>query len=204
MRISSEERSKLRVSKLYASDILGCGAAVTGSMHGITVDKELHILDCGLVQGHRKEAFQINSHFPFDPEDVRSVVLSHAHLDHSGNLAHVGAKRLLREDSFDSGDGGIVPVHAGGFGAHSGKRRGISDPAFSEAARRSAWRIRACPWRRSIRWKMRRKRARLFDRPSFIQTTRLNEHLEFHIQQRRSHFRVGVRAAQEQAEWPRD
>lgn len=55
-------------------------------MHGVTVDNELHLLDCGLVQGHRKEAFQINSNFPFDPKKVKSVVLSHAHLDHSGNL----------------------------------------------------------------------------------------------------------------------
>ena len=64
----------------------GAAQQVTGSMHGITVDNELHLLDCGLVQGHRKEAFQINSHFPFDPKALRSVVLSHAHLDHSGNL----------------------------------------------------------------------------------------------------------------------
>ncbi len=38
------------------------------------------------MQGHRKEAAEVNSHFPFDPANVSSVVLSHAHLDHSGNL----------------------------------------------------------------------------------------------------------------------
>jgi metallo-beta-lactamase family protein len=64
----------------------GATRSVTGSMHGITVDNELHILDCGLVQGHRKEAFQINSSLPFDAKKLSSVVLSHAHLDHSGNL----------------------------------------------------------------------------------------------------------------------
>ena len=64
----------------------GAARQVTGSMHGVTVNDELHLLDCGLVQGHRKEAFQINDNFPFDPRSVRSVVLSHAHLDHSGNL----------------------------------------------------------------------------------------------------------------------
>ena len=64
----------------------GAAQAVTGSMHGIAVDHELHLLDCGLLQGHRKEAFQINSTLPFDARTVRSVVLSHAHLDHSGNL----------------------------------------------------------------------------------------------------------------------
>ena len=64
----------------------GAARQVTGSMHGITVDDQLYLLDCGLVQGHRKEAFQINDTFPFDPASVNSVVLSHAHLDHSGNL----------------------------------------------------------------------------------------------------------------------
>lgn len=64
----------------------GAAQQVTGSMHGITVDNELHLLDCGLVQGHRKEAFEVNKQFPFDPAKVSSVVLSHAHLDHSGNL----------------------------------------------------------------------------------------------------------------------
>jgi metallo-beta-lactamase family protein len=64
----------------------GATRSVTGSMHGITVDNELHLLDCGLVQGHRKEAFQINRSLPFDAKKLRSVVLSHAHLDHSGNL----------------------------------------------------------------------------------------------------------------------
>jgi metallo-beta-lactamase family protein len=64
----------------------GAAQAVTGSMHGITVANELHILDCGLLQGHRKETFEINSHLPFDAMNLRSVVLSHAHLDHSGNL----------------------------------------------------------------------------------------------------------------------
>jgi metallo-beta-lactamase family protein len=64
----------------------GATRSVTGSMHGITVDGQLHILDCGLVQGHRQESFQTNSHLPFDPKSLASVVLSHAHLDHSGNL----------------------------------------------------------------------------------------------------------------------
>jgi len=64
----------------------GAAQSVTGSMHGITVDGALHLLDCGLVQGHRKEAFQINSTLPFDAATLKSVVLSHAHLDHSGNL----------------------------------------------------------------------------------------------------------------------
>ena len=64
----------------------GAAQAVTGSMHAIQIASETHLLECGLLQGHRREAFEINSHLPFAADSIRSVVLSHAHLDHSGNL----------------------------------------------------------------------------------------------------------------------
>jgi len=44
------------------------------------------LLDCGLYQGRRQEAFERNSQFPFPPSSIDAVVLSHAHIDHSGNL----------------------------------------------------------------------------------------------------------------------
>lgn len=44
------------------------------------------LLDCGLYQGRRKEAFERNRDFPIDAEQVDAVILSHAHIDHSGNL----------------------------------------------------------------------------------------------------------------------
>ncbi|MFZ0592862.1 MAG: MBL fold metallo-hydrolase, partial [Bryobacteraceae bacterium] len=64
----------------------GAAQEVTGSMHAIEVGNETHLLECGLLEGHRREAFEINSHLPFATSSIRSVVLSHAHLDHSGNL----------------------------------------------------------------------------------------------------------------------
>lgn len=64
----------------------GAAQSVTGSMHAISTGDETHLLDCGLLQGHRREAFQVNSHLPFDAGAINSVVLSHAHIDHSGNL----------------------------------------------------------------------------------------------------------------------
>jgi metallo-beta-lactamase family protein len=64
----------------------GATQTVTGSMHAISVGEETHLLECGLLQGHRREAFEINSHLPFAAGSIRSAVLSHAHLDHSGNL----------------------------------------------------------------------------------------------------------------------
>jgi metallo-beta-lactamase family protein len=65
-----------------------CGAArtVTGSQHLLEIDGKKILLDCGLFQGKREEAFKINRHFPFDPAEIHCVVLSHAHMDHSGNL----------------------------------------------------------------------------------------------------------------------
>jgi len=68
-----------------------CGAAgtTTGSKHLITVNGRRILLDCGLYQGRRSEAFERNRDFPFDPQQIDVVVLSHAHIDHSGNLPHL-------------------------------------------------------------------------------------------------------------------
>ena len=65
---------------------LGAAQTVTGSMHFISVSGQRILLDCGLYQGHRGEANERNTHFPFDPKSIHAVVLSHAHIDHSGNL----------------------------------------------------------------------------------------------------------------------
>jgi metallo-beta-lactamase family protein len=64
----------------------GAARTVTGSMHMLTVQDRTILLDCGLVQGRREEARQLNSTFPFRPSEISAVVLSHAHIDHSGNL----------------------------------------------------------------------------------------------------------------------
>ena len=59
---------------------------VTGSLHQIDVDGERILLDCGLFQGRRAEARERNRKFAFPPESATQVILSHAHIDHSGNL----------------------------------------------------------------------------------------------------------------------
>lgn len=64
----------------------GAVGTVTGSMHELTVDGRRVLLDCGLFQGRRKESRERNSRLPFPGDAVDSVVLSHAHIDHSGNL----------------------------------------------------------------------------------------------------------------------
>ena len=64
----------------------GAARTTTGSMHLLEVNGHEILLDCGLYQGKRKEAFERNRHLPFDARDVTCCVLSHAHIDHSGNL----------------------------------------------------------------------------------------------------------------------
>jgi metallo-beta-lactamase family protein len=64
----------------------GAARTVTGSMHHIETGGRRYLLDCGMYQGRRQEAFERNSHFPFDASTIDGVILSHAHIDHSGNL----------------------------------------------------------------------------------------------------------------------
>jgi metallo-beta-lactamase family protein len=64
----------------------GAAQTVTGSMHELAVNGKQCLLDCGLFQGHRKEARERNATFPFRAAGVDAVILSHAHIDHSGNL----------------------------------------------------------------------------------------------------------------------
>ena len=68
----------------------GAAREVTGSMHQVNVGGQRVLLDCGLVQGNRNEVFDRNSQFPFDPTEINAVVLSHAHVDHCGNLPSLG------------------------------------------------------------------------------------------------------------------
>jgi metallo-beta-lactamase family protein len=67
----------------------GAAHTVTGSMHLVEAGRQKILLDCGLFQGHRAEAFQRNKDFPFAPSDIDAVVLSHAHIDHCGNLPNL-------------------------------------------------------------------------------------------------------------------
>ncbi len=67
----------------------GAARQVTGSMHLVRHGERWIALDCGLYQGHRREAERANRHFPVPPRDLAAVVLSHAHIDHSGNLPYL-------------------------------------------------------------------------------------------------------------------
>jgi len=64
----------------------GAAREVTGSMHLITTENDRILLDCGMFQGRRKETEEKNRHLPFDPQHITSLILSHAHIDHSGRI----------------------------------------------------------------------------------------------------------------------
>lgn len=64
----------------------GAAGSVTGSRHLLEVNGSKILLDCGLFQGRREESNRRNREFGFDPKDVDAVVLSHAHIDHSGAI----------------------------------------------------------------------------------------------------------------------
>jgi len=64
----------------------GAAGTVTGSMHLVESGGRRFLLDCGMYQGRRKEADQKNRNLPFPASSIEAVVLSHAHIDHSGNL----------------------------------------------------------------------------------------------------------------------
>ena len=67
----------------------GAARTVTGSMHLIEVNGSRLLLECGLFQGPRKDTYERNRNMPFDARKIDAVILSHAHIDHSGNLPHL-------------------------------------------------------------------------------------------------------------------
>jgi len=64
----------------------GAAGEVTGSCHLVEVGDVQLLLDCGLIQGRRKDELRNHDPFPFEPAMLDVVVLSHAHIDHSGRL----------------------------------------------------------------------------------------------------------------------
>ena len=76
------------------AELLFHGAAeeVTGSMHMVRADGRWVALDCGLYHGRRSETEAKNREWPVDPSEISAVILSHAHIDHSGRLP-----RLVRD-----------------------------------------------------------------------------------------------------------
>ena len=81
----------------------GAAQTVTGSQHLVDTGEQQILLDCGLFQGRRADAYTINQHLPFEARDVDSMVLSHAHIDHSGNIPNLSKSGY---------DGRVICTHA--------------------------------------------------------------------------------------------
>lgn len=83
-----------------------CGAAreVTGSAHLVTLDNGYKVLlDCGLYQGYNEKMKNFNESWLFEPSEIDCLILSHAHIDHSGRIPK------LVKDGFN---GNIICTHA--------------------------------------------------------------------------------------------
>ena len=68
---------------------LGGVMTVTGSSHLLTTGSSSVLLDAGLFQGHRDEFYRVNTTFNYNKHKLNAIVLSHAHIDHSGNIPNV-------------------------------------------------------------------------------------------------------------------
>ena len=67
----------------------GAAHTVTGSQHLLEINGSKLLLDCGLYQGKRADTYDRNLNFHYDPKSVDAVILSHAHIDHAGNLPNL-------------------------------------------------------------------------------------------------------------------
>jgi metallo-beta-lactamase family protein len=68
---------------------LGATRTTTGSMYLLEINQQRILMECGLFQGRRDESMERNRRFPFDVTKLDAVVLSHAHIDHCGNLPNL-------------------------------------------------------------------------------------------------------------------
>lgn len=67
----------------------GATKEVTGSKFLLESDNKRILVECGLFQGRRKESETANLNFPFDPKSIDLLLISHAHIDHSGNIPNL-------------------------------------------------------------------------------------------------------------------
>jgi metallo-beta-lactamase family protein len=80
---------------------IGAAEGVTGSSHLLEINGKKILLDCGLYQGKRQESGERNRKFLFEPTQIDTLILSHAHTDHSGNIPNL-VKQGFRGNIFST------------------------------------------------------------------------------------------------------
>ncbi len=73
-------------------EFIGGARTVTGSQHLLHINGKKILLECGLFQGKRNETYDRNKNFRFNPSEIDALILSHAHIDHSGNIPNLVSK----------------------------------------------------------------------------------------------------------------
>ena len=79
----------VRLEAKMKINFYGAAQTVTGSQHLLEINGTRILLECGLYQGRRADAAERNQNFRFDPRKIDALILSHAHIDHSGNLPNL-------------------------------------------------------------------------------------------------------------------
>ncbi len=89
---------------------LGGASEVTGSKHILETEQAKILFDCGLFQGKRKEAREVNEKLGFEVDDIHAMVLSHAHIDHCGNMPTLAKMGFHKPVHTTAATADIVPV----------------------------------------------------------------------------------------------
>ena len=89
---------------------LGGADSVTGSKHILEFDDSHILFDCGMFQGRRKEANEINRTLGFDPAEIDAMVLSHAHIDHCGNIPVLVNRGYRKSIHATSATADLLPI----------------------------------------------------------------------------------------------
>ena len=107
-----------------------CGAAreVTGSNYVVEVGQTRFLVDCGMHQGGEKEEALNFAPFAFDPREIAFVLLTHAHIDHSGRLPAAGAGGFLRPHLRHPAHLRPGRDHAARLGLHPGDGSRVAHP----------------------------------------------------------------------------
>jgi len=92
----------------------GAAKTVTGSKFLLEVNNSRLLIDCGLFQGKRADTYDRNLNFNFDPKTIDAVLLTHAHIDHSGNLPNL-VKQVQRTNLHHPTHRYTGQNHAAGF-----------------------------------------------------------------------------------------